>query len=198
MPPVDWPQFALGMLLCLLGWTLYWVGLHLTGALVGGAGGLALAYLAVYLIELQAPTTWWVLAAGVGLGFVFGLILIRGLHKFFFFLMGSLIGLAIGQQSYNWAFEHTQWAATHPVVWQLIFGLGGAVLGGMLLLITSKWVVAALTSLGGALLAALSVQDPLALYGVLPLAAASFFWQAGLLRKFGRRRKEKEVIQYED
>ncbi len=194
MPPVDWPQLAMGLLLCLMGWTLYWVGLHLTGAMVGAAAGVAVAYAAGILVELPPETLYWVLPLGGVVGFFIGLLLIRGLHRFFFFLVGATIGLAVGQQCFDWSSENTNWVALHPVTWQLVFDVAGALLGGLLLLRASKWVVAAITSAGGALLAALAVEDALALYGVIPLAVASFFLQVGLLRKFNGRKR----VQYEE
>ncbi len=191
MPPVDWPQLAIGLLLCLMGWMVYWVGLHLTGAMVGAAAGVVVAYAVGILVKLTPESLYWVLPLGGVVGFFVGLLLIRGLHRFFFFLSGAAIGLAVGQQTYEWAFENTTWAELHPVTWQMVFDITGSLLGGLILLRASKWVVAALTSAGGALLAALAVEDALALYGVIPLAVASFFWQVGLLRTFdGNRRVE--------
>ncbi|HBF33990.1 TPA: hypothetical protein DDW35_05455 [Candidatus Sumerlaeota bacterium] len=59
----------------------------------------------------------------------------------------------------------------------------GALLCGFLMLLGSKWIVSALTSLVGAVLIAVALRDPLALLSIPPVALGSFMLQIGVLRR---------------
>ena len=62
----------------------------------------------------------------------------------------------------------------------------------------SRWIMALATSLIGAVLIAVSIDEPLLLLGVIPLAIGSFFLQVGLLRRLMPVRMVENEEQYED
>ena len=183
MPEVYWPHFAAGLALCLMGWTLYWVALNLAGAAAGAILGFALSYVGADLARVDPAEVWWIPALGTLAGFILGIFLMRGVHRFVFFLVGAALGLAVGQQGFEWANEGFPDIQAHAAAWRVGFLAGGAVLGGVVMLWGSRWVVALLTSVAGSLLVVLSIADPLALLVLAPLIPASFFFQLGLLRR---------------
>ena len=195
MPAIDWTTLCIGIALCAGGWMLYWIGLHLTGALTGACLGLAVAWASVQVVLGDDPMRmWWILPIGGLVGFALGIFFIRGLHRFFFFFIGAVLGMACGQAFFDWSLTRSAWLDANRSVGRGIFLVMGSALGGLAMVYGSKWVVALVTSIIGSLLIALSIPDPLALLGVLPLAIASFFLQIGVLRRAipAERRREPE------
>ncbi|NQU42493.1 DUF4203 domain-containing protein [bacterium] len=180
-----WPDVVLGVLLCVAGWTLYWVGLSIAGAVIGGILGVAAGWLILTFTKIEPTQAYWILALGLVLGGILGVFLIRKLHRLFFFVLGACIGLALGWNGAD-ALMNWNWLGSDldPVYWRIIFGVLGAALGGFLMVIGSRVVVIAITALAGSILVALAVPDPLALLLVIPLALGSFVFQLGLLRRF--------------
>ncbi|MBN1867585.1 hypothetical protein JW916_09860 [Candidatus Sumerlaeota bacterium] len=194
MPPIDWPTLSAGAALCVGGWILYWVGLHLTGALAGACLGLTLAWVGSQVIAEGDPTQmWWALPVGGVAGFVLGIFLIRGLHRFFFFFVGATLGMAMGQALYEWTATQSAWVVANPALARALFIVGGSILAGLAMLYGSKWVVALTTSALGSIMVVVSIPDPLALLAAPPLAIASFLLQIGVLRQVmpaPRRKRE--------
>ena len=193
-----WPHFILGAGLCLAGWTLYWLGLNLAGGILGAGAGGALAWGIAALAKIaDKNTVWAVVAIGAVVGLAAGIFLIRKLHRLFFFTAGACIGLAVGWFGFEWGvalarkYLESRGVAYDPLIWRLVALAAGTVLGGVVMMYGSKWVVAGLTSVAGAVLLALSIPDPLALLGVIPVAAGSFFFQIGLLRRLTRSERKK-------
>jgi hypothetical protein len=196
---ISWcPHFILGAALCLAGWTLYWLGLHLAGGILGAGAGGALAWGIAALAKIADKNTVWAVAAiGAVVGLAAGIFLIRKLHRLFFFCAGACIGLAVGWFGFEWGvalarkYLESRGVPYDPLIWRLVALAAGTLLGGIVMMYGSKWVVAGLTSVAGAVLLALSIPDPLALLGVVPVAAGSFFFQIGLLRRLTPAAREK-------
>jgi hypothetical protein len=193
-----WPHFILGAALCLAGWTLYWLGLNLAGGILGAGAGGALGWGIAALAKIaDQNTVWAVVAIGAVVGLAAGIFFIRKLHRLFFFCAGACIGLAVGWFGFGWGVAlGKDWLVSRgvpydPLIWRLVALAAGTVLGGIVMMYGSKWVVAGLTSAAGAVLLALSIPDPLALLGVIPVAVGSFFFQIGLLRRLTRGEREK-------
>jgi hypothetical protein len=193
-----WPHFILGAALCLAGWTLYWLGLNLAGGILGAAAGGALAWGIAAAVKIaDKNTVWAVVAIGAVVGLAAGIFFIRKLHRLFFFCAGACIGLAVGWFGFEWGGALCrEWLVSRgvpydPLIWRLVAVAAGTVMGGVVMMYGSKWVVAGLTSAAGAVLLALSIPDPLALVGVIPVAMGAFFFQVGLLRRLTRGEREK-------
>jgi hypothetical protein len=198
MHEISWPHLAAGIVLCLAGWTLYWIGLNLAGAAVGGAAGAALAWGIVSLAGIGHERAVWIIPIAGVVGAALGMFFIRKLHRLSFFLVGAAIGVAVGWVGYAWVVAvGKNWLEQRsivpdPMIWRGVSVLVCSIVGGALMVIGSKWVIAALTSVAGAVLMAVSIQDPLALLAIVPVAGASFFFQLGLLRRLSPKKKEKE------
>lgn len=185
-------SLAVGIVLCLAGWALYWIGLHLTGAILGAAFGLGSAWLGMALAGVEPGEAAWILPLGGAVGFCLGIFFMRGFHRFFFFFLGAAIGLALGHAAHGWAGGVAPDAlAQAPALWQGVFLVAGTLLGGLALARGSRLVVTGIAALAGAILVAAGFGDALALLAVPPLALASFFLQTGLLKRLapgaGRR-----------
>lgn len=194
-----WPHFAVGAMLCLAGWTLYWAGLNLAGGCLGAAIAGTLCWLGARLGEVppnQVP--WFTLVSGM-MGMLCGIFFARRLHSLFFFSTGGLLGMFIGWNLFQWTqtlgrhFLESRGVVLEPFAAKFILTSTLSLACGILMLFMSKWMVAALTSLTGALLLALSLRDPLALFAVPPVALGSFFFQIGVLRRFSNNRMRENV-----
>jgi hypothetical protein len=179
----SWPHLLAGAALCLGGWTIYWVGLHLTGAVIGACAGAGAAWTGCALAGLGPGEISWIVPAGGLIGFAVGVFLIRGLHRFFFFVAGALAGMAVALAGHGWAVSHLDWAARDAALWRVVFPLFGCAVGGMAMVYGSRWVVALVTSAAGSAMIVLAFDDPLALIAFPPLVLGSFFLQIGLLRR---------------
>jgi len=87
--------FAAGAALAFLGWTLYWLGINATGAALGGVLGMAFGGGAAILIKREDIILPFMLIAGV-LGALFGIFLLRTIHKIVFFIAGVALGMLAG------------------------------------------------------------------------------------------------------
>jgi hypothetical protein len=172
-----------GILLCLMGWTLYWISLNLTGGLAGGAVGVAAVYLAAGLLKVDSNTMVWLVPLGGVCGLALGIFFMRGLHRFLFFFAGSALGLAVGDRVFAWASLQVASAQQNPVLWRAGCAILCSLAGGVILLWGSRWVIALATAVAGSLLIVLSVNDPLFLLALAPLIPTSFLFQMGVLRR---------------
>lgn len=185
--PIAWIPFGIGLALCLLGWTLYWFGLQLAGALAGGLFGAAAAWFGATFGGLPPETMKWLLPVAAVLGFVSGIFLARGFHRFLFFFAGATLGMAAGELAFGVVSGQVAWAKDNPVVAQAVCLVGGALLGGVLMLRSSRILVTLVSAVVGAALVVLTLSDalhePLVILLFVPLAPASFFLQMGILRR---------------
>jgi hypothetical protein len=172
-----------GILLCLMGWTLYWISLNLTGGLTGGAAGVAAVYLAAGVLKVDPNTMVWLIPLGGVCGLALGIFFMRGLHRFLFFFAGSALGLAVGDRAFTWATLHVESAQLNPLLWRAGCAVLCSLAGGTILLWGSRWLVTLATAIAGSCLIVLSVNDPLFLLALAPLIPTSFLFQMGVLRR---------------
>jgi hypothetical protein len=173
-----------GLVLSLFGWTLYWAGLRLLGALCGGLAAGALAVMGALLGGAADP---WVLAIGaVGavLGGVLGVFLITRAHYFLFFVTGSVAGLAVA-----WLLEtmYADWLAEHvsgTLGRGLFYGVT-AIAAGVMILLAHRYIVIAVTAVAGSVLFGLGIPTRYAVWVILPLCIGSVLLQTGILSALG-------------
>lgn len=180
---IAWIPFCIGLALCLLGWTLYWFGLQLAGGLAGALFGAAAAWSGATFGGLPAETTTWLLPVAAVLGFVAGIFLARGFHRFLFFFAGATLGMAAGKLGFDVISPRVAWAQANPVAAQAVCLVGGALLGGVLMLRSSRVLVTLVSAVVGSALVVLSFSEPLVTLLFVPLAPASFLLQMGILRR---------------
>jgi hypothetical protein len=200
MPPnlqVHWVPFCIGVALCLLGWTLYWFGLQLAGGLAGALFGAAAVWSGATFGGLPAETMAWLLPVAAVLGFVAGIFFARSFHRFVFFFAGATLGMAAGELAFEAMRAHVAWAQANPGAARAICLVVAALLGGLLMLRSSRVLVTLVSAVVGSALVVLSFAEPLVVLLFIPLAPASFLLQMGILRRLlpapaGRGEDEEE------
>ena len=83
----------------------------------------------------------WILPLGGAVGFCLGIFFIRGLHRFFFFFLGSAVGLALGQGAFEWLRTGTTAFSDATALWHGVFIVVGTVVGGVAMARGSRWLV---------------------------------------------------------
>ena len=172
-----------GLVLCLFGWTAYWAGLRLLGAMCGALAGGGVAFVAFLFVENDQ----WLFAGCAGaavIGAVLGVLIIKRAHYFLFFVTGAVLGLAgawtLQAQWHAWFEEHVPEGTG-----RLLYFAGATVVGGLLLVLAHRLVVILLTALAGTGLFLLGVPWPK--YAILgpPVFVGSVLVQTGILAAFG-------------
>lgn len=173
-----------GLALGLGGWLLYWAGLPLIGGVIGACGGASLGYVGSAAIEggpEWLPTAC--IGAGLVLGAILGVYLMRALQIYFFFAVGAILGGSA-------AFHMIQ----HGAMSQYIGGMGSvgsyvticffALVAGLLLVKLRRFIVAFVCSVFGASFFTMALQPEWRGIG-LPVSFVVFLAvQIGLVRRF--------------
>ncbi len=176
-----------GLVLCLFGWTLYWAGLRLMGALCGAIAGVAVAAVAIlFLVGENRTALIWGGAAGGLIGTALGVYLIVRAHYLLFFFTGAVAGLATA-----WVFE----AAWLTWLQQYIAGTLGQIayygiftlVGGLVIVLSHQFIVTLLTAFAGTGLFMLGLPPRYAVWLCLPVFVTSLVVQTGVLRALGFR-----------
>jgi hypothetical protein len=135
---------------------------------------------------------------------IFGIWLARGLHRFFFFLAGAFLGMALGQFAFELGRLWFPVVETHASAWHPTLVCAGIVVGGFGMMLAARWAIALLSASVGALLVTSSFpSEPLVLLAAPPIALGSFLFQIGVLRRLapktgGRRRNDPDDEDEED
>jgi len=174
---------AIGLVLCLFGWTLYWAGLHLVGAVLGAITAAGIAAAALVFTDNDR----WLLAGSLlaALGGAFaGVFLIKRAHYLLFFVLGAVLGLATA-----WSVDayYGDWLRAHlPGQAGRAFYFGAfSLVGGLVFLVLNRIVIIIMTSLAGSTLFALGLPSRYAIWLFLPLLFGSLLLQTGVLAALG-------------
>lgn len=177
----------IGLALCLFGWTLYWAGLRLMGAVSGAIAATVLAWIAIILFGGD-QWLWIGCVVAAVLGAIAGVFLIKRAHYFLFFLVGAVVGLAAA-----WVLEaaYRDWIEAHfsGEIGRTLYYAAVTLAGGMLVLLAHRMVVIILTAFGGTVLFALGVPKDYTVWLFLPIFFGSVLVQAGILSALGERGK---------
>lgn len=187
----------IGLILCLFGWTLYWVGLRLLGAFCGAVGGGILGGMVCLIAEVPQWAAWAAAGGGI-LGAALGVYLIKRAHYLLFFVVGALLGLAT---AYTAETLYGDWLARYLPEGQtgrLAFFAASSLLAGLLVLVLHRFVVIGLTSFIGTALFALGIPAQYATWVVLPLFLGSFLLQVGALAALGEAGLDRYAGDYDD
>lgn len=191
MSPEQSITLVVGCLLLLAGWTLYWVSLNISGAILGGGIALALHMViarGLHPGEAVAPLLQVLIFLG---GAVVGAIAARFLHRFVFFVLGAAAGIA----GFITIFQLVRDAPSAPLSGvdpDLIFAFGIPIAGtivGLLGAIYSRLMIAVLSSVVGALLVSTLLEWPINAIAIPPMILLGLSVQLTLTK---RRRKKKE------
>lgn len=178
-----WPTLLFGVVVAMFGWTLYWTGLHVIGAALGGAAGAAGALFGASLMDVAEQTRYLIIGGGGLLGAVLGVLLMRAIQFYFFFLLGACLG---GPAAYSAlkleALASQPWAATDGG--KVGMFLAGAAAGGVIAILGRRYIISLLTAAIGSAAIALSLPTEHQEWIALGCFVFSFGTQAGLTRKF--------------
>ncbi len=179
---IQLPFLLLGLAVGLFGWMIYWAGLPLIGGVVGAGAGASLGYLAAGAV--QSPSALpFLLGAGLILGAVMGVFLMRALQLYFFFAVGASLGGAgvfhLIERGLLSGFVQP------PPHWEGFLAIAfGALVLGLVLVKLRRFIVAVVTSVIGAVLVTVGL-GPESANLVLPISLIVFLGvQIGLVRKF--------------
>jgi hypothetical protein len=177
--------FLIGVSIAFLGWILYWVGLNVTGALLGGSVGVAASLLAAWIFAQHALRFPLVLIFGFT-GMILGVFLIRKVHKIVFFLVGLIIGLFLGDSLRNGLvfLGLTPQVKTELVVLSRVMS---GIAGGILVCYFNRFIISFLTAFCGSLIMMTSWDLRGGLIPFFPIFFLALFFQLFILRS--RRNK---------
>jgi hypothetical protein len=182
---VVWPLLAAGLAVGLLGWTLYWTGVHVIGAVAGGAVGLAGAMLGSTALEITENAELILVIGGALFGAILGMLLMRVIQFYVFFVLGATLGTPMALAALrSETFASQPWAQGQAAMVGAV--VLGALVGGAVVLFGRKYVISILTAAAGAVAVALSLPLPHQEWIVLGAFAVFLAVQLGFVRRYVR------------
>lgn len=177
-----WPVLIFGVLIGTLGWMIYWAGINVIGAFVGAGAGVALGSLVITYFSLSRFGPF-ISVAGFFLGAAGGVVLMRAINYYAFFVIGVTLGAPIGSSFLGLSvFENQGWAHSDRAL--IVSTVIGAVSGGVLVLTFRRYVIALVAAVMGAMLVAVSVPEAHREVAGLLAFAGSAVVQFVLIRAF--------------
>ena len=187
MDAIVWTILIAGVLIALLGWMIYWTGIHVIGAFVGAGAGMAVCYLIASYSSAENSAEL-LLAVGALFGGVFGVLLVRMVQNAFFFFIGAAFGAPLAWHVMTSdALPEQGWAQSDVTL--LAGMLVGGLAGGYLTLRFSRYLVALVAAFLGSAMIALSLPFEEPLFVALPAFITSIVVQTNLIRKFVPKEK---------
>jgi MFS family permease len=178
---MNWPYVIAALIVGTMGWLLYLTGLPVIGLVAGAGTGVVLGYIASGLM-----TAAWAPPVLAGLGGVIGGALgfwtIRSLQLYLFFTVGAGLGGALGYHLLGMT-AVTRLARPNDLAMFLVVALA-ALAGGLLCVKLRRYLVAAITSVTGALLLAPGLPEAWRAPGLVIGLVVFLAIQVGLVRKF--------------
>ncbi len=186
---INYLPFAIGCILCLFGWTLYWTGLRVTGALFGASFAGSICILIQMAAKLDDTTFFVLLVILLFAGAFAGMFIFKKIHNLFFFLLGSSFGLMFSELLKK-IIETHQIYSFDTMITIVIFKAVCAVILGVLVVLLSKYVIAIITSAAGTILILYSLNFKYAEYLIFPIFIISVFIQGGFLQYLSREKED--------
>lgn len=183
--PYNLPLILLGLAIGLLGWVLYWAGIPLIGGVVGACAGGALGVVVSGFVK----TAWSLpmfLGMGVVLGGVLGIIMMRAIQIYFFFICGASLGGTLTWHLLQQKAVHDM-AANSPSWAALVAVAVGTLVGGFLMVRLRRFVIALISSIAGAIIVALGLPPQYQLMGIVISLVVFLVAQIGLVRRFVKK-----------
>lgn len=176
------PMLAGGIVLALLGWILYWGGLTALGAVLGaGLGSGAGAVAAEIAGWTGTGATVATVCGGIG-GAILGALALRVFHSLVFFLCGVALGSLAAQHGLTLAHQ-LEWTWADGSMAEILVRSAGALVGGVLLVFLSKFIIVIVTSTLGTLLIVGAWPTNLMLFASIPIWLFSILTQYSIARR---------------
>lgn len=180
---IIWSLLVVGVAIGLFGWTIYWAGLSAIGGFCGAVVGGAIAVAVGVFLELGDGASMVALAVTAIVGAVGGVVLIRLVEHFFFFIVGAALGAPLAWVAVTEPpLANMGWAQTDLAKFGAL--LAGAFGGGFGMLRFHRYVVALVAAIVGGSLVAMSLPIESRLLMGTCFVALSMAAQTGLIRKF--------------
>lgn len=201
---MEWQWIIVGVLLGSAGWLLYLGGMPLIGAVAGGGFGASLGFVASGLFATAA--TPWIVGGAAILGGACGLMLVRALQMYIFFILGASLGSATLWYLLDVVPVAQSGWLTDPVVRGVLL-LVFAVVGGLTLIRLRRFVLAVVTSFAGALIFSMGLPPHAQAWGGFTALVIFLAIQCGLVQRFvdnerfdakSRKLREDTVDVYEE
>ena len=184
------PEILTGVALCLLGWTLYWIGLHAIGVAVGGALGALIGMALGAVFDPQGQWTLPIMAVCGALGALVGVFTIKKAHNLVFFILGLLAGGLAA--SITWpsvvALSADFLSADYHLVARWVYIIAVAIICGLLMVPFSRYIIIIVTSLIGSMLLVLNLDPAYTGPGLVFFFVASLLIQTMSYHRLGGRR----------
>ena len=184
------PEILTGVALCLLGWTLYWIGLHAIGVAAGGALGALIGMAVSAIFDPQGEWTLPIMALCGGLGALVGVFVIKKAHRLVFFIVGLLAGGMAANITWPSVLHALgdSLSADYHLVARWVFAAVMAVFCGFLMVPFSHYLIIIATSIIGSMLLVLNLDPAYTGPGLVFFFVASLLIQTLSLRRLGGRR----------
>jgi hypothetical protein len=176
----QWPYIIGGVITGLFGWLLYWAGIPIVGGIIGATAGGALGMIACDLLQSQANVLLFV-GAGALLGAVPGVLLMRAIQRYFFFAAGAILGGALVWRFLYFGTSLAETQANWSIAGVILLA---ALVGGVLVSVFRKFLVALATSALGTTLLMYGLPQQYKLLGGLVALVIFFSVQIGLVSHF--------------
>jgi len=177
--------FILGAALAFFGWTLYWLGINITGAAVGGTIGMGMGAGMALLFDRNEFLIPLVIIMGL-LGAILGMILLRTIHKIVFFLTGFVLGVLAGGPVLQIMANASSFPTGRLEV-EIGLKVACGLIAGVLLLLLNRYIVVLLTAAIGTFLLLYSWDYRNAAFAAPLIFFPALIFQTCLLTKKGRR-----------
>lgn len=173
--------FIIGCVISLFGWTLYWAGLNLTGAIVGASFGATITLIIDIIFNFKDSTFITILLVLSIAGIFAGMFLFKRIHKFFFFLFGASLGILLSEMIIK-IIETHKILNIKNLSSQILFKIMCALIIGILVVFLSKYIITIVTSIIGTYLILFSMNNFYFEYLVIPIFIFSILIQTGFIK----------------
>ena len=191
---IHWPFLIAGILLCFFGWTFYWLGLRVIGAICGGILGGGISLLVGAMLEVSERFALPVVCLGALVGMILGVLLFKALHYYLFFLAGSSLGGVLGHLILR---HHPEWGEAWLQNWaaQALFQFALILIFGFLFVFFQRSILILLTSLVGSMLILVAVSANWIMWLFVPIFLTSLIAQSRILKRLRLRWKIHEHLE---
>ncbi len=188
----QWIGLIVGSIFLIGGWLLYWLSIHLYGAVIIGGAGFMLADFIGSKMGLEDTQLLIAQISGGAIGALLGVVISNLMHYVAFFVFGCIVGASVfytivsaGRADYaaEWARSDAFFAFGIPIA---------GVLMGALSVFFSRFVITITTATIGATLIMASLNWPLGGLGIPLLALAGGIVQYAIAKPFRKEDEEDE------